>query len=107
MMEKEKAYAFRQVLDEVHKRDRRDPMAKPSANEAVVDLDWSIAIVPANDRLLEYAAVDLQDYFRVSMDLNLPLKAEISGKQIIITSCEPNLISDAKQIDVSGGVFTE
>ena len=84
MIEKEKAYAFRQALDEVHKRDRRDPLAKAAANEAVIDLDWSIAIAPANDRLLEYAAVDLQDYFRVSMDLNLPLKNEISGRQIIL-----------------------
>ena len=56
MIEKEKAYAFRQALDEVHKRDRRDPLAKAAAHEAVVDLDWSIAIAPANDRLLEYAA---------------------------------------------------
>ena len=32
---------------------------------------------------------------------------KISGKQIIITSCEPNLISDAKKIEVSGGQFTE
>jgi hypothetical protein len=32
---------------------------------------------------------------------------KISGKQIIITSCEPNLISDAKQIEVNGGCFTE
>ena len=32
---------------------------------------------------------------------------KISGKQIIITSCEPDLISGAKQIEVSGGVFTE
>ena len=32
---------------------------------------------------------------------------KISGKQIIITSCEPDLISGAKQIEVSGGCFTE
>lgn len=31
---------------------------------------------------------------------------KISGKQIIITSCEPNLISDAKKIEVCGGKFT-
>ncbi|MBQ7320502.1 MAG: DNA replication/repair protein RecF [Clostridia bacterium] len=32
---------------------------------------------------------------------------KISGKQIIITSCEPNLISDAKRIEVRAGTFTE
>jgi DNA replication and repair protein RecF len=32
---------------------------------------------------------------------------KISGKQIIITSCEPDLIHDAKRIEVSGGTFTE
>lgn len=31
---------------------------------------------------------------------------KISGKQIIITSCEPDLIVDAKKIEVSGGEFT-
>lgn len=32
---------------------------------------------------------------------------KISGKQIIITSCEPNLIVGAKKIEVSEGKFTE
>lgn len=32
---------------------------------------------------------------------------KISGKQIIITSCEPDLMSGAKKIEVRGGEFTE
>ena len=32
---------------------------------------------------------------------------KISGKQIVITSCEPDLMSGAKKIEVCGGEFSE
>ena len=84
MTDKERAYAFRHELDEVHKRNRRDPMAEPSVSETVIDNSWSIVIGANCSSLCEYAAVDLQDYFRVSMNLHLPLQNDASGKKIVL-----------------------
>ena len=76
MSAREPAYAFRKELDAVHKQNRRDPSLKPLENETAVDGSWCIVLPENADPLIEYAATDLQDYFRVSMDLDLPLRRE-------------------------------
>ena len=78
------AYSFRQDFDEVHKRNRRNPSLKPMGNEIVIDDSWSIILPEYADPLLEYTAVDLQDYFRVSMNLNLVLRHISSGPSIVL-----------------------
>ena len=80
------AYSFRQDFDEVHKRNRRNPSLKPMGNEIVIDDSWSIILPEYADPLLEYTAVDLQDYFRVSMNLNLVLRHISSGPSIVLST---------------------
>ena len=80
----EPAYSFRHELDEVHKRNRRNPALIPRENETSVDESWSIVLPDNADYLIEYAATDLQDYFRVSMNLNLPLSREEKERCIVL-----------------------
>ena len=79
------AYSFRQDFDEVHKRNRRNSSLKPMENEIAVDDSWSIVLPEDGDHLLEYTAVDLQDYFRVSMNLNLALRHASAGPSIVLS----------------------
>ncbi|MBE6374780.1 MAG: hypothetical protein E7055_22280 [Lentisphaerae bacterium] len=81
---KEPAYAFRKELDEVHKPHRCDPALKPNNNETCVDGSWCIALPENAEPLLEYAAADLQDYFRVSMELDLPLRKAAAENCIVL-----------------------
>ena len=81
---KEPAYAFRRELDEVHKKNRRDPASTPMENETAVDGSWCIVLPDDADPLAEYAAKDLQDYFQVSMNLNLPLSREEKEPCIVL-----------------------
>ncbi|MBQ6596038.1 MAG: hypothetical protein IJH79_00665, partial [Lentisphaeria bacterium] len=81
---KEPAYAFRKELDEVHKPNRRNAALKPENNETCVDGSWCIVLPENADPLLEYAAADLQDYFRVSMELDLPLRKEKTEPCIVL-----------------------
>ncbi len=86
MIEKEQAYAFRRELDEVHKPHRRNPALLPESNECAVDSSWCIILPENADKLIARAADDLQDYFRVSMDLELPLKSCGSERCIVLES---------------------
>ena len=81
---KEPSYAFRKELDEVHKRNRRNPALKPRNNETSVDGSWCIVLPENADQMIEYAATDLQDYFRVSMDLNLKLSNQAAEHCIVL-----------------------
>ena len=84
MTMKESAYSFRKELDNVHKPDRRNPALTPAENEICVNESWSIVLQGNADPLLEYAAGDLQDYFRVSMNLDLPLSREEKEPCIVL-----------------------
>ncbi|MBQ6473871.1 MAG: hypothetical protein IJJ33_17925 [Victivallales bacterium] len=81
---KERAYAFRRVLDEVHKPNRRNRSLARGDNETSVDESWCIVLPDDADPLVEYAAVDLQDYLRVSMNLNLPLRKTAKDRSIVL-----------------------
>ena len=84
MKKNEQTYAFRCELDEVHRPDRRNPALKPEINETCVDDAWCIVLPENADALTEYAATDLQDYFRVSMNVNLPLRKSASDKAVVL-----------------------
>ena len=83
----EPAYFFRHELDEVHKRNRRNFELKPRENETSVDESWSIVLPENADHLIEYAATDLQDYFRISMNQNLPLSQRKKEHSIVLDLC--------------------
>jgi len=84
MTMKEQAYAFRRELDEVHKPDRRNVSLTPKDNETGVDESWCIVLPDEADPLIEYAATDLQDYFRVSMKLDLPLRRTAGARSLVL-----------------------
>ncbi|MBO4303822.1 MAG: hypothetical protein J6A21_04500 [Lentisphaeria bacterium] len=85
-MSLEQHYDFRRELNEVHKRDRRDLKAVPAKNEVVIDDSWCIVLPPDAGRVVDCAAEDLQDYFRVSMGIYLPLVRETSRSKAIVLS---------------------
>ena len=94
----EKNYDFRARLLEVHKKDRR--VSKPLAvGQIEITDNWSITF-PENNELLSHCALDLKDYFSVSMGVNVNI-AQISNK-IIAYEIDPSLEKDgAYRIDVS------
>ena len=66
----EKPYDFRKRLDVVHESGRRDPAAKPSADEFVVK-DGAVVAVPKDaDDVLSLAGKDFCDYLDVSMGVS-------------------------------------
>ena len=84
MSAREPAYAFRKELDAVHKKNLRNPALTPMENETAVDGSWCIVLPDDADPLTRYAAADLQDYFRVSMELDLPLSHESTEHGIVL-----------------------
>ncbi|MBP5640470.1 MAG: hypothetical protein J6X55_13380 [Victivallales bacterium] len=84
MKEKERAYSFRRELDEVHKKNRLNPTLTPMDDETIVDETWNIVLPINPDSLLEYAAADFQDYFRVSMNVNLAIRKCVTEKMIVL-----------------------
>ena len=61
----EQNYDFRARMLEVHRKDRR--VAKPLAiGQTEINSQWTITS-PAGNRLLAACALDLKDYFDVSM----------------------------------------
>ena len=82
---KESAYFFRRELDEVHKKGRRDHSLVPEKEEISIDSSWSILYEEKSSPLTEYAAEDLQDYFRKSMDIHLSLQNENAPCKIIFS----------------------
>jgi hypothetical protein len=70
----EKRYEFRKRLRQVHQSGRRDPDALPRCSETVIDGSWVISYPSGADGLVRRAARDLQDYFGVSMGVELRLQ---------------------------------
>ena len=81
---KEPSYSFRKELDKVHKPDRRNSALTPTESEICVNESWCIVLPDDAAPLLEYAARDLQDYFQVSMNLNLPLRKTAAEHSIVL-----------------------
>ncbi len=69
----EAPYTFRRYLETVHHADQRDPAAVPAAGEVVIDHTWRIVVENDAGQLVRDVARDLQDYFQVSMGLDLLL----------------------------------
>ena len=66
----EKPYDFRKRLDVVHESGRRDPAAKPAADEFVVKDGFVIALPPDATDLMRFAARDFEEYLDVSMGVS-------------------------------------
>lgn len=76
-------YAFQKELLQVHRPNRRMDFAKPTDTDVQISSEWSI-VLPSNcDKILENAANDLQDYFKVSMNETIALTTSNSGSKTI------------------------
>ena len=103
----ERNYEFRKRLLEVHKRDMRDDSIWMSADGCIVDECWEIVYPLGEGRVIENAAYDLLEYFRVSMGMYLRVRGskDIVGEvatprgKIILTTAEltPELASSSEQ----------
>ena len=77
---RERKYEFRKRLDEVHRPGRRNAAAQCGAEEIAVDEEW--VMVSPETLTPGAAALDLQDYLQVSMEVSLPIRRQ-SGKKAI------------------------
>ena len=80
-------YQFRQRMLQVHKPGRRMPGIQPKEDHVEITHRWTIWVPQGADRILANAARDLQDYFSVSMgvDLRLQFGGEIPRYAIAYT----------------------
>ena len=89
-------YQFRERLSVVHKAGMRDENIWKKHEGLVVTEDFVIFYPADADELVQYAAYDLMEYFRDSMDMNLlvkksaDIKAEAAAPagKIIMATCE-------------------
>lgn len=73
-MREEKNYDFLYRVREIHQADRRDPEVLPGPEDAVLDASWRIVVPRTAGRKTLRAALDLQEYLEVSMDVPLRLE---------------------------------
>lgn len=99
-------YDFRKRLEVVHRADRRDMAAKRAADE--FELADGIAICPSggeSDGLMFRAAVDFEDYLRVSMKVDAIVRRRGSAPAgSIVVGLDPTLGERASRIEVGDGV---
>lgn len=70
-MQKERAYGFRNELNQVHRRDRRDFSRLASDKEITIENGWRILIDVASSELVKDVALDLQHYLFQSMNVSV------------------------------------
>lgn len=94
----EQNYDFRARMLEVHRKNRR--VAKPLAiGQTEINSQWTITF-PAGNQLLTTCALDLKDYFDVSMGVNVNIANQASDFSIVY-EIDPTLKKDgAYRIDV-------
>lgn len=105
-MKKERPYEFRNHLDCIHEKNRRDFSIKATKNELAVKNGWEILIDYTAPELIEAVAKDLQDYFSVSMDVSVMLR-----KVANIADCTEQknsiIMATAKELKSFSGKFPE
>lgn len=69
----EKRYEFRRRLEITHKPNRGNADVRPAAGEIEVDDEWRIVVSEEASPLIRNVAKDLQDYFDVSMNVQVRL----------------------------------
>ena len=80
---KEEKFDFRNRLAQVHIPRKNTSAAPLTDDETVINPSWKIVPL-SNEKVLTRAAADLQDYFRVGFDLDLPLTDTVTDHCITI-----------------------
>ncbi|MBQ6329917.1 MAG: hypothetical protein IJI35_12945 [Kiritimatiellae bacterium] len=98
----ESPYDFRKRLEVVHESDRRDPAAKPAADELVF-ADGLVVSVPRDaDDVLALAAKDFCDYLDVSMGVSARFAR--GGEGTVTIMLDSKMAARAYSIETGGGV---
>ncbi len=98
----ERPYDFRARLEAVHEKDRRDPAAKPAADELALE-DGAVVAVPADaDEVLALAAKDFCDYLDVSMRVSARFARGVRGT--VTVSLDASLPPRAYRVETGDGV---
>ena len=101
-MQKEINYQFRQRMSIVHKPDRYDPAKRPAEGQVAVTAKWQIVHPQDADTVLMHAARDLEDYFSVSMGLDLKVsRTEQPDRKQIIYGIDTSLPADSYCLNVT------
>mgnify|MGYP003303191511 CR=1 FL=1 len=106
----EQRYEFRQRMLQRHRYDLRQ--AEKSGNQIEIDESYVIAIGKDAGRVIENAALDLQEYLRKSMDVSLAVKRyadlnSITRNRIIIKTCDGfPPVSGACKVTAATGCIT-
>jgi len=96
IMKAEVNYQFRQRMSVVHKPNRFDSTKIPGDGQIEVTSQWCITYPGNADKVLMNAVRDLEDYFTVSMGLDLKVMREDGiGSHRIVYSVDPQLPSNA------------
>ena len=102
----ESEYDFRKRLEVVHRADRRDPGVKRAADE--FEFSDGVAICPVGgepDGLMVRAAVDFQDYLRVSMKVDAIVRTSGQAPAGAVTVRLDSALGErASRIEVGDGV---
>lgn len=111
-MQQERHYAFRSFLNMVHLPDRRDYSVKPMTNEVEIVDGWKIIIGRNCSKLVEKAAMDLQDYFFTSMNVAVLLQraeqlSEITAKNCILLGVREDFPSSGKSLSLPGSYLLD
>lgn len=93
-------YQFRRDLLQVHRPNRRMDWAHPGIDDALITSDWRISIPHSNNPVLNNAAVDLEKYFTVSMNISPKLVVNAKGDRIIEYIISPTLGKNKYQLIV-------
>ena len=92
----EKNYEFRKFLNTVHQKDRCNKDLLPLKNETHITDNWTILIDENAPQLITNIALDLQDYFFISMNVSVLLKRGNLSQNI------SNVIKIATQKEIPG-----
>lgn len=90
MIKIEQNYEFRQRMDQVHKPKCRSEYAVKETGEVEITEQWEISYQYDAPEVVKMAAKDLQDYFLVSMEINLPIVP--GGNRGILLQFDSNLM---------------
>ena len=98
----EESYDFRKRLEVVHEAGRRDPAAKPAADEFAF-VDGAVVRMPADaDEVMALAAKDFCDYLDVSMGVSARLAR--GGRGAVEIAIDGSLPPRTHRIETGNGV---
>ncbi|MBR5587218.1 MAG: hypothetical protein IKW02_04580 [Clostridia bacterium] len=104
-MNKEKAYAFRDILTQIHKENLIDNSVRPSADDFIIKNGMTIGILPDSTEVIRVAAEDFAHFLSVSMGVSV--KVTESEDADIFVGTKEDISFDLGDADCYKGFCTE